>query len=206
MKRFALLLVLLSLSASAQSRRAVVMVGDSLTYGETFDSTTIPERLEALIGRPVDNMGVGSALAASISARYSRYAAPYLYRVAIWEGCTNDLDAGTSGATCWTTTEAWVTACQAAGTNVCVVLTVFPRWGHGTWSAGDETQRLDYNARAATFVSTHPSVILVNMEAVLGDGATPPALKVAYDWGDKLHLNGAGMQAVAQAIYTAVPW
>lgn len=206
MKHLALLLAILSLPAGAVTRRAACMVGDSLTYGYTFDSTPIPDRLADLTGKPVVNMGVGSNLSTNISARYTRYCSPYLYKVAIWEGCTNDLDAGVSGATCWATTEAWVEAVEAAG-QVAVVLTVFPRWGHANWTSDEETQRLDYNSRATTYVASHPSVILVNMESVLGDGATPPALKVAYDWGDHLHINGTGMQAAAEAIYgAAVPW
>lgn len=202
MIRLALMLCVLAGGAEA-APRAVCMVGDSLTYGYTFDDTPIALRLSTLISRPVVNMGVGSNRAASIKARYDRYCAPYPYYAAIWEGCTNDLDFdGTTGADCWATTLSWISAVEAAGQRP-IILTIFPRWGHVGWTSDEEAERVAYNALAESYAESHPEVTLVQMDSTLGDGGTPPALQTSLDWGDKLHINGNGMQAAAEKIATA---
>lgn len=204
MKALVLVVVLAaSLASAAPTRRAVCMTGDSLTYGYTFDSTPIALRLATLRGVPVVNMGVGSDVAVNISARWSRYCAPFLYDISIWEGCTNDLAASATGAACWATTEDWAEACEAAG-HQCVILGVFPRGTSGGWNGTKETERLAYNALAAAYAVAHPTIIYVDLDDELGDGASPNALRAAVDWGDGLHINGDGMQEVAEAIDEAI--
>lgn len=207
MNRYLLLSLTALLSSGASAapvRSAVILVGNSLTYGYTFDATPTSERLAVLLGVPVTAMGVGSDVATNISARYTRYALPFPYATAVWEGCTNDFGINSAtGAACWATTQAWVLAVEAAGTRA-VVLSVFVRGGSGGWSGPKETQRLAYNVLAAAYAVSHPSMVYVNLETTLGDGASPPALKVICNWGDDLHITGTCMQLVAQEIANAL--
>jgi lysophospholipase L1-like esterase len=206
MTRLSLAVLLIStVAAAAPIRTAGVMCGTSLTYGYTQDATPITARLATLEGVPVVNMGVGGDVASNIALRGIRYAVPFAYAFAVWEGCTNDF--GLNGALavdCWATTLTWVAAVEGAGTQA-VILTVPPRQGSSGWSAPKETQRLAYNTLARNYGVSHPSAIIVDLETLLGDGATPPALNNTYDYGDDLHLNGAGMQVAAAAIYGARP-
>lgn len=172
MRALLLVAVLACLPAASAPRRAICMTGDSLTYGYTFDATPIALRLATLMDVPVVNMGIGSDIAVNISARWTRYCASYPYAYAIWEGCTNDFGVSSALAVdCWATTQSWITAVEAAG-HTAIVLTVFPRGGSGAWTDAKETQRLAYNALAAAYAISHPSMILVDPESALGDSAT----------------------------------
>jgi hypothetical protein len=180
------------------------MTGDSITYGYTFDPTPIADRLATLLRKPVVALGVGSDVAANISSRHTRYCLPYSYKFAIWEGCTNDFGINSaSGATCWATTAAWIVSVKAAGQTP-VILAVFCRGGSGGWTGPKETARTDWNTLAAAAAAADPTIIYVDPNPTLCDSASPPALKVAYDWGDHLHIDGDGMQVVAEALYSAM--
>jgi len=123
---------------------------------------------------------------------------PYKWLVA--EGGTNDIyfDAAT-GAALWTTFQAWVEEAEAAGMQV-VIITIPPRWGSSGWTADMETERLAFNTLALAYGVSHPSALVVNSDTSLGTGS-PVALQASFDSGDALHLNGTGMQALAQAVY-----
>jgi lysophospholipase L1-like esterase len=198
MRHIPLLMLLLASLAVASPKRAYVAMGDSITNGHAFDASTYPARLEALLGVPVENMGVGGELAASINTRFTAYVLPYPYRGVIFEECINDLIAGTSGATCWTATQAAADAARAAGMTV-VLVTAIPCGNYAPWNGTKETQRDAYNTALRAYVAAHPSdTFLVDLDLVVSDDTD--TIKAAYDYGEGLHLNGAGFQAVAEAI------
>lgn len=198
MKRLLLLLLFLSsLSAEAVSRRAWVAMGDSITNGYAFDATTYPMRLATLLGVPVVNMGVGGEVAANINTRFTTYALPFPYRGVIFEECINDLIAGTSGATCFTATEAAVDAAVSAGFMV-VLMTAIPCGNYSGWNGTKETQRDAYNALVRAKAAAEPAhVLLLDLDIVVSDDGN--TIRAEDDYGDGLHLDASGFQKVAAA-------
>lgn len=201
--RLLLLAALLLAGLSEAKPRALVCAGTSLTYGLSHDPTPYTARLETLIGVPVVNMGVGSARLSSIVTRWELHAKPFPYRVSVLEGGTNDLagvgGAVATGAATWAIFEGWIEDAQDAGHEVVAVL-IPPRWGSAGWTADMEAERVIFNTALRAYVAANPEVKLLDSDLVLGDGASPPALQAAFDYGDKLHLDGDGMQALAQGI------
>lgn len=182
--------------------QAIVCSGTSLTFGYSQDATPYPLRLSTATGRPVANLGVGGARLAAIVTRWQLYGKPFPYGTLVAEGGTNDLALDSAnGTTLAATFTAWIEEAVAAGQQV-VACTVFPRTNSPDWNGTKETQRLAFNSALRTYVLAHPAVLLVDGDVLLGDGATTPALQAAYDYGDHLHLNGTGMQALATAIAT----
>lgn len=201
MNRWLLLFVLTpALAVAAPQKTKLVFVGTSLTYGYTFDSTPYPTRTGTALGVKVANMGVGGDRMAAIYQRWQLYAKASPFRAVVIEGCTNDLDMdGATGAACWNTMRTFCEEAEAAG-QICVLVPVPPRWGHINWTNGEETERVALNTALAAYVAAHPAVLMVDVDTVLGNGSTPPGLNPAYDWADHLHLNAAGMQALANAV------
>jgi lysophospholipase L1-like esterase len=194
----ALLLTMLSLTSYAAPRRAWAAVGDSITNGHSFDASPYPLRLATLLNAPVVNMGIGGELAASINTRFTTYVLPYPYKGVIIEECINDLIAGTAGATCWTATEAAANAAIAAGFIV-VLVTAVPCGNYASWNGTKETERDAYNAAMRAYAAARPGqVLLLDGDTVLSDDTN--TIKAAYDYGDGLHLDGDGFQALAAAI------
>lgn len=198
MRILALLFVLLAMSADASPKRAWLAIGDSITYGYAHDATPYPVRLATLLGVPVANMGIGGETAANINTRLTNYGIPYPYKGVIIEECINDLIAGTAGATCWTATEAAADAARTAGFLV-VLVTAIPCGNYVGWNGAKETQRDAYNTSLRAYVTAHPGeAFLVDLDTVVSDDGT--TIRAADDYGDGLHLDASGMQALAQAI------
>lgn len=194
-----LCILLVSASAHASERVAVVVVGDSLTNGYSFTSKPATDWLEELVGVPVDNMGVNGDVAANMRTRWQLYAKTYPYRVLVIEACTNDLALGGSAASCWATVQAWIAEAQTAGIRV-IVCTVFPRSGSGGWTGGMETERLAYNALVRAAASS--TVRVFDGDEVLSDDGV--SLKAEYNYGDNLHLNDAGQEAYGRGLFPLV--
>jgi lysophospholipase L1-like esterase len=200
--RIIALAALLTAGVVGAAPRAFVSAGTSLTYGYAHDATPYPARLATLMGVPAVNMGIGGDRLATIIARWQTYAKPFPYRWSVLEGGTNDLHFDSAnGTTLWATFQAWVEEALAAGHRV-VIVKIPPRWGSAGWTADMETQRLAFNAAADAFVAANPSVRKVDSDTVLGTGS-PVALQASFDYGDDLHLNGTGMQALAAAVRSA---
>lgn len=202
-----LLCLLLCLAAGAASatppRRAIVAVGDSLTYGYAVASTPYPVVLEGLAGVPVDNLGVGGNRVASAYARWVANAKHFPYRVLVILIGTNDMAFdGATSAYVWGVVEPWIEEAQAAGQQV-VVCTISPRDGSPNWDSTKEARRLAFNTTLRDYVAATPAVGLVDLDTVMSDDDV--TLKVAYDYGDHLHFNNAGMAAFAAAVYAALP-
>ena len=193
-----LLALILSAPAGAASKRAWVAVGDSITYGYAHDATPYPKRLATLLGENVVNMGVGGEVAATINTRATAHALPYPFKGVIIEECINDLIAGTAGATCWTATEAMADTFRAAGFLV-VLVTAIPCGNYSSWNGTKETQRDAYNTALRAYVAAHPTdTFLVDLDTVVSDDGN--TIRAEYDYGDGLHVDGTGMQRLAQAV------
>jgi lysophospholipase L1-like esterase len=189
--------VLLAGVTSASPKRAWVAIGDSITYGYSHDATPYPVRLAALLDAPVVNMGIGSDTAANINTRLTNYGIPYPYRGVLIEECINDLISSTSGATCWTATEAAVDAAVAAGFLV-VLMTAIPCGNYVGWDGTKETQRDAYNALVRAKAAADPThVLLLDLDTVVSDNGN--TIRAADDYGDGLHLDASGMQNLAAA-------
>lgn len=200
--------LLLPLAAGATSKPAIITVGDSLTFGYAHDSTPYPARLATLTGRPVVNGGIGYDRLSQISSRYTQYFSPFPYGECVLEGGTNDLDLdAASGATVGAAFLAIADAMRTAGCLRVVGVLVPPRWGSSGWTSGEDTERLAANAAIVAGKSSRSWFATVDSDAVLGDGGALPdggvqqiGLATAYDYGDHLHLNGTGMDALAAAV------
>ncbi|MEE1801974.1 SGNH/GDSL hydrolase family protein [Streptomyces sp. JV176] len=84
---------------------------------------------------------------------------------------------------------------HAAG--ACAVgATVMPYQGWGEWNANGEAVRQEVNA----FVRSGAFDAVVDFDAATGDPAAPARLLPAYDSGDHLHPNDAGMKAMADTV------
>jgi lysophospholipase L1-like esterase len=194
----ALLLTMLSLTSYAAPRRAWAAVGDSITNGHSFDASPYPLRLATLLNAPVVNMGIGGELAASINTRFTTYVLPYQYKGVIIEECINDLIAGTAGATCWAATEAAVDSAVAAGLLV-VLVTAVPCGNYASWNGTKETERDAYNTLVRAKAAANPSrILLLDLDTTVSDDGN--TIRAADDYGDGLHLDGSGFQAVADGI------
>nr|WP_284502645.1 GDSL-type esterase/lipase family protein [Caballeronia sp. ATUFL_F2_KS42] len=86
---------------------------------------------------------------------------------------------------------------HAAGVKaICSTLTPFE--GVSPWTADIEATRQAVNAFVATPDSGCDAVL--DQAAALGDPANPPVMLGAYDSGDHLHPNQAGLQAIANSV------
>ncbi|MGW5097375.1 SGNH/GDSL hydrolase family protein [Streptomyces nodosus] len=88
-----------------------------------------------------------------------------------------------------------VSRAHARGVRV-VGATLTPFGGHSGWTPARERLRHEINGliRGGLFDA------VADFDAAVRDPARPERLRVAYDPGDHVHLNDAGMQALADAI------
>jgi lysophospholipase L1-like esterase len=86
---------------------------------------------------------------------------------------------------------------HAAGVRViCSTLTPFE--GVSSWTPDIEATRAAVNAFVASADSGCDAVL--DQAAAIGDPSNPPVMLGAYDSGDNLHPNQAGMQAIANSV------
>jgi len=90
---------------------------------------------------------------------------------------------------------------SASGIDV-TILGVPPRGGSAGWDATKEARRLALNAALRDL----HDVTFVDLDEALGGSGDPLELDPAFDCGDRLHPNGAGHVAIADAIDAEVPW
>lgn len=92
-----------------------------------------------------------------------------------------------------------VARAHARGIRV-IGATVTPYGGHGRWSEARESVRRQVNAiiRGSGLFDA-----VVDFDAAVRDPAFPHRMRAAYDSGDHLHFNAAGMRAMADRINLA---
>lgn len=70
-------------------------------------------------------------------------------------------------------------------------------------NATNDSFRRAYNAAVAAYCAAS-GIAFADVASVIGDGAVPEDIKAAYDQGDGLHWNAAGVDAVASTIANAM--
>ena len=211
-------------SASAPtSVGTVVALGDSITDGYNSDyngndrwPNDLARRLlaqtqypqmgvvdEGISGNRVvsdDFTGIAGTGTGGISAlsRLQRdvLAQPGVKTVIVLEGI-NDIKSGTSADAVISGLEQIAAQCHAAGLRV-LVGTITPFAGYSAYTAAYEAARQQVNS----FIRSNGGLFdgVIDFDAAVRDPGNPSALLPAYDSGDHLHPNGAGYQAMANAV------
>jgi lysophospholipase L1-like esterase len=194
---------------------AVATLGASITDGvaSSGDSNRRwPNDLAARLNQAGRTIGVlnqgisGNRLLAdgagqSASNRFSRdvLAQPNVTWVIFSDDPINDLGSGgnVTGAQLISATSQLISRAHATGIKfLCSTLTPFQ--GSGGWSQNGENGRAAFNA----FVRGNGSGCdgVVDQDTATHDPANPTRYLPAYDAGDHLHPNEAGLQAIANAV------
>lgn len=211
------LLLALYLTTSAtglvcSTENRIAALGDSITgnAADQFGPSSYPELLETGLGgtAKVRNFGLGGDTAAGAASRYASTIRGRGWNVVVIEICTNDFTAGTSGAACWATVEALADDILDDGAKL-VLTTVMPRAGSINYDAAMQDSIDDFNLSVTAYVAakalTHPGrVRLADLNAALRDPSSPLSLLPAYNYGDNLHPNAAGLQAIADTVLAAI--
>jgi len=200
----------------APAAGSVVALGDSLTDGGGTTSDTNrrwPDRLADRFAALPPNRRLG-VLNAGISGNrllldgvgpraLSRFGADVLSRtgvraVIVFEGI-NDINGTPAETDPLAFEQAYrtlVTRAHARGIRV-IGATITPYAGHAQWKEGRESVRRTVN----TFIRGSGLFdAVVDFDAAVRDPEFPHRMRAAYDPGDHLHFNDAGMRAMADAI------
>lgn len=203
----------------APAAGSVVALGDSLTDGVGTASDANrrwPDRLADRLAALPPNRRLG-VLNAGISGNrllldgvgpraLTRFDADVLSRtgvraVIVFEGI-NDINGTPAQTVPRAFEEAYkslVSRAHARGIRV-IGATITPYGGHGRWSEARESVRRAVN----TFIRDSDLFdAVVDFDAAVRDPAFPHRMRAAYDPGDHLHFNAAGMRAMADRINLA---
>ncbi len=203
----------------APAAGSVVALGDSLTDGVGTTSDTNrrwPDRLADRLAALPPNRRLG-VLNAGISGNrvlldgvgpraLTRFDADVLSRtgvraVIVFEGI-NDINGTPAQTVPRAFEEAYkslVSRAHARGIRV-IGATITPYGGHARWSEARESVRRAVN----TFIRGGGVFdAVVDFDAAVRDPAFPHRMRAAYDPGDHLHFNAAGMRAMADRINLA---
>ncbi|MFI1356518.1 SGNH/GDSL hydrolase family protein [Streptomyces sp. NPDC020898] len=203
----------------APAAGSVVALGDSLTDGVGTTSDTNrrwPDRLADRLAALPPNRRLG-VLNAGISGNrvlldgagpraLTRFDADVLSRtgvraVIVFEGI-NDINGTPAQTVPRAFEEAYkslVSRAHARGIRV-IGATITPYGGHVRWSEARESVRRAVN----TFIrGSGVFDAVVDFDAAVRDPAFPHRMRAAYDPGDHLHFNAAGMRAMADRINLA---
>jgi lysophospholipase L1-like esterase len=200
---------------NAAAPGAVVTLGASITDGVGSSSNTNrrwPNRLATRLqdsGRTVGvlNQGIsGNKLLAdgagqSASNRFERdvLSQPGVKWVIFSDDPINDLGVASPPAAQQLIAAAQQLISRAHERNVAFICsTLTPFRGSGGWSQAAENQRAAYNAFVRGANSGCDGVL--DQDAATRDPANPTMFLPAYDTGDHLHPNEAGLQAIANAV------
>lgn len=153
--------------------------------------------------RVVDMFGVSGATIGNCRTQWDTYRRARDTRLVIQCG-VNDIGAGSTGAATWALMAAYIEAVQTQGVEV-IATNIMPFGGSAYDTAPKETQRLAFNAAMATYCGTHPALICVDAESAVWNPADHTELDPSFDSGDHLHMNSAGGEALADAIFAEAP-
>jgi lysophospholipase L1-like esterase len=200
---------------NASAPGAVATLGASITDGVGSSSNTNrrwPNRLASRLadsGRAVGvlNQGIsGNKLLAdgagqSAPNRFERdvLAQPGVKWVIFSDDPINDLGVASPPAASQLIDAAKQLISRAHQRNITFICsTLTPFRGSGGWSQAAENQRVAYNAFVRGAGSGCDAVL--DQDAATRDPANPTMFLPAYDTGDHLHPNEAGLQAIANAV------
>lgn len=140
--------------------------------------------------------GVGGNTTSDMLARLAADVYPWNPNSCLVLGMINDIIGGATAAAVETNLTS-IYAGLVARQITPIPVTMYGWNGQASWTAGRETVRNAVNA----WIKMQPYAY-VDLEPVMNDGGSPPAIKAAYDSGDHLHPNSTGAQAMAQAVFT----
>ena len=173
-----------------------IVVGDSFSDG----AADWPTKL--LTGAQVFAAG-GNTLVGDIQPAYAGHIAARAETItfSIIQGGVNDFTAGNL-VDIKAAVTSMVDTAKAAFLDVAVV-GVSPWSANAYWNASRQTMADDYNAWLAA-QATIQGFTYIDIYTPLESGTTPDELAAAYDSGDGLHPNGAGMDVIADLADTAI--
>ncbi|WP_079570781.1 SGNH/GDSL hydrolase family protein [Bradyrhizobium erythrophlei] len=178
--------------------KAIWCLGDSLTYGTNAVNPIggYPSQLQAAYGMAASvlNYGVAGTTVAQIdanSATYNDLDPKYFTRsVYVGWGGTNDIQAGTSGATTHASLVTMFNNRRAAmPTEKLVVVTCMAR---GPFTGAQETERLALNTLIRANWATYANALV----DVTTDARLQTPTNTTYFAGDTIHLTDAGYGVV----------
>jgi hypothetical protein len=209
--------------ADGPATRACVVIGDSITDGRgstTDGNDRWPDVLAARLllsnstaprgarNSTIVNAGTGGnaitggGLGPTALERFARdvLGQSAVDCVVIFEG-VNDIGAGVAASAVIAGLETLRAAAAAAGLRT-VGATITPFYGNAYYTPSHEATRQAINAHIRSSGGAFDAVI--DFDAALSDGGTPPRLLPEYNSGDGLHPNPLGYKAMAAAVDLAI--
>lgn len=193
--------------------RRTAWVGDSLSANTVASTSSTqvypraPERYATQSGRVVDNWAMnGATLLTDIEGQWTTYGLRSgATRIIIWGGINDIVIGGVSGHALWTAFLTFVQARLAEGRTV-VLINLTPFKGYVGYTAGLNTQRLDFNSDMAAYCAGLPTgVTCIDMAAALWDPADHDALLAANAAPDSLHLSQTGATLAGDTVVAGAP-
>ena len=177
-----------------------LFVGDSLTAG-SGGVTTWAKKMEGYTPSTVTfvNRAVAGHTASQILAQWTAGKVPTPDKVFILGGI-NDIAAGTSAATTFSSLEQIYSEAAALGVQV-IAMPTLPAGNYALWSAPDQVQ---LELLEASIIADGNIDVLINFYDLMGEPGTPEDLAAAYDFGDGIHPNDAGTTVMAAAVAAAL--
>lgn len=145
------------------------------------------------------NRGLNAAQSADLDARIQGDVIDQGAQIAVILIGTNDISNGVALATIEANIQSAANKAATAGLTVCLC-SVPPC---NTWNSSQNTKRNDLNA----WIQSHSAANgyrFADVYAAVRDAVEPNILNPAYDAGDGLHFSQAGLQEVADTVYSAL--
>lgn len=188
-------------------------IGDSLSANTVASTGSVqvypraPERYATDSARTVDNWAVnGSTLVANCEAQWTSWAQRSSPKQLVILCGINDIAINAAnGHTLWTSMQTWITSLSPLPPRI-VLLNLLPFGAYSGWSAGEETQRLNFNSDMAAYCATADGgTVCVDASTAMWDPGNHTNLNPAYEAPDHLHLNQTGANALGDAVFSAAP-
>ena len=170
--------------------------------GSGEDETHAYPHLLGLKYNPVQlaaNRGLNAAVSADLDARIQGDVIDQGAQSVVILIGTNDITAGTALATIEANIQSAAGKVATAGRSVCLC-SVPPR---NAWNASQNTKRNDLNA----WIQSHSAANgyrFADVYTAVKNPSNPDQLAPAYDAGDGLHFSQAGLQVIADTVYSAL--
>jgi|GEM_PF-5291703 len=188
--------------APVQKPLRIGVMGDSITNGLDYPDR-YPESLEQQLqeqfpGSVVDSYGISGQTCTKMKKRFKDDILDKGYDKVVIQCGTNDLYIGFGVGRVKREITSMIETAKEAGIEV-VLVTVGPLDGYKGWDANKEKRRVELN----DWMLSYPGAIAADVARILSEG-TPPALKKEFQYKDKLHPNGKGLDAMAEATAAAI--